>query len=45
MSLDRRLKYETPIYEARDGVIRALLMRMSVGCIGLTAVIVLLGHA
>lgn len=44
MSLDRRLKYEIPIQEPRDGVILGIVMRTSLGCLGLTAVIVLLGH-
>jgi hypothetical protein len=44
MSLDKRLKYETPIGEPRDGIVVAFVVRMSIGCIGLTAVIALLGH-
>ena len=37
MSLDKRLKYEIPIREPRDGVVVAFVIRMSIGCIGLTA--------
>jgi hypothetical protein len=44
MALDRRLKYEAPIQEARAGSVAGLLMRASIGCIGISVVIALLGH-
>lgn len=44
MALDRRLKYEAPIQEVRAGSIAGLLMRASIGCVGISVVIVLLGH-
>jgi len=44
MALDRRLKYEAPIHGPRDARVFNRVMRACVGCAGLSAVIVLLGH-
>jgi hypothetical protein len=44
MSLDRRLKHEVPIKGPRDGVILGIVIRASMGCAGLSAVLVFLQH-